>query len=133
MQQRQKVDSSLGVARLFNKDPKIISPGQTNVMEGYVNCRPPNAGKWVAVEPPKTSSLPGAIMVANGLASLPTKLLHRIPLIIKNESDHITISPKSVIAEVNAIQSIKSISRDNSDTLKKLTKNQRTTLTLETL
>lgn len=56
-------------------------------------------------------------MVTNGLASLPSKLPYRLPVILKNESDHdITMSPKSVIAEVSAIQSIQSITSGNSDT-----------------
>lgn len=95
MTQRQKVDSSLGIVRLFSKDPETIGPGQTKVVEGSVNCRTPSAGKWVVVEPPKISSLPGGLMVINGLASFPPQLPGYIPVILKNESDHdITISPK---------------------------------------
>lgn len=117
MRQRQSVDSSLGVVRQFSKESETIGPGQTKVVERSVNCRTLNIGKWVVVEPPKSSSLPGGIMVTNGLASLPPKLPRCIPVILKNESDHdITISPKSVIAEVNAIQSVQAITTGNSDT-----------------
>lgn len=118
LEMRQKVNSSLGVVRLLSKDPEVIGPGQTKVMEGSVKCRTPNSGKWVVVEQLKASCLPGGVMVTNGLASLPAKLPHRIAVILKNESDHdITIPPKSVIAEVNAIQSIQPTTTGNPDTL----------------
>lgn len=79
MRQKQKAGSSLGVVR-----PEVIGPGETRVVEGSVNCSTPNAGKWVVVDPQKTSSLPGGVMVINGLVSLPPKLLHCIPVILKN-------------------------------------------------
>ncbi|KAF7647554.1 hypothetical protein LDENG_00170760 [Lucifuga dentata] len=98
MRQRQKVDSCLGVVRIFSKDPEIIGPGQTKVVEGSVNCKAPDAGKWVAVESPKISSLPGGIMVTNGLASLPPKLPRCIPVILNvkpltTDDSHILTQP----------------------------------------
>lgn len=53
MRQKQQAGSSLGVVR-----PEVIGPGETRVVEGSVNCSTPNAGKWVVVDPQKTSSLP---------------------------------------------------------------------------
>lgn len=117
MRHRQKTDSSFGVLRLSSKEPEVIGPCETKVVEGSINCRVPYAGKWVVVEPPTTSSLPGGVMVANGLASLPPKLPCCKPVILKNESGHdVVISPKSMIAEVNAIQSVLPITSTNPDT-----------------
>lgn len=117
MRHRQQVDLSHAVVRLSSKDPETISPGQTKVLAGSVTCRIPDVGKWVVVETPKTSSLPGGIMVTNGLVSLPPHSPRCIPVIVKNESDHdIIISPKSVIAELNAIQSVQPVTTSNSDT-----------------
>lgn len=117
MRHRQQVDCSLAVVRLSSKDPETISPGQTKVLAGSVNCRMPDVGKWVVVETPKTSSLPGGIMVTNGLVSLPPHSPRCIPVILKNESDHdIIISPKSVIAELNAIQSVQPVTTSSPDT-----------------
>lgn len=117
LRQKQEVDSSIGVVRLSGKYPETLGPGQTKVLEGSVSCKIPNVGKWVVIESSKTSSLPGGLIVTNGLASLPPKLPHCVLVILKNESDHdITISPKSVIAEVNTIRSVQPVTHKNSDT-----------------
>lgn len=116
IRKRQAVDSSLGEVRLQSKSSETIAAGQTKVFEGSVSCRTPNAGKWVMVESPKSASLPGGILVTDGLASLPRKLPRCIPVILKNESDHdITLSPKAVIAEIHAVKSVQPIKSYDSD------------------
>nr|XP_008283279.1 PREDICTED: uncharacterized protein LOC103359624 [Stegastes partitus] len=110
VRKRQCVDSSLGSLRLHSSDSEIIAAGETKVLEGSVACRMPNAGRWVMVESPKSTSLPGGLLVTDGLATLPSKLPRCIPVILKNESDHdITLTPKTVIAEIHAIQSVQSV------------------------
>ncbi|KAJ8339479.1 hypothetical protein SKAU_G00362650 [Synaphobranchus kaupii] len=117
IRKRQSVDSSLGKVRLRSTDSETIAAGQTKVLEGSVSCRTPAAGRWVMVESPKSVSLPGGILVTDGLASLPCKLSRCIPVILKNESDHdITLSPKAVIAEIHAVKSVQPIKSLNSDT-----------------
>ena len=116
VRQRQSVDSSMGEVKLHSRDPETIAAGQTKVLEGSVSCRTTNTGKWVMVESPNSASLPGGILVSDGLASLPPKLPRCIPVILKNESDHdITLSPKAVIAEIHAIKSVQSLKALGSD------------------
>lgn len=125
IRKRQSVDSSLGEVRLQSKSSETIAAGQTKVFEGSVSCRTPNAGKWVIAESPKSASLPGGILVTDGLASLPRKLPGCIPVILKNESDHdITLSPKAVIAEIHAVRSVQPIKSSDLATKPDQTKTQ---------
>lgn len=102
--------------RLHSTESETIVPGQTKVIEGTLGCRVQNAGRWVAVESPKSASLPGGLLVTNGLTSLPSKLPCYIPVILKNDSDHaITLPPKTVIAEIHAIQSVQPINPQSSN------------------
>lgn len=112
----QSEGSSMGEVRLHCTDPETIAAGQTKVLEGSVSCRTSNAVKWVTVESPNSALLPGGMLVMNGLARLPPKLSHCIPVILKNESDHdIILRPRVVIAEIHAITSVQYIKSHGSD------------------
>lgn len=120
IRKRQSVDSSLGEVRLHSRDFETIAAGQTKVLEGSVSRRTTDVGKWVMVESPKSSSLPGGILVTDSLVSLPPKLPRCIPVMLKNESHHdITLSPKAVIAEIHAVKSVQSMETPDSDLPKK--------------
>lgn len=72
--------------------------------------------KWVMVEFQKSSSLPGGILVTDSLVSLPPKLPHCIPVMLKNKSHHdITLSPTAVIAEIHAVKSVQPVKISVSD------------------
>lgn len=104
---KHSVNSGLGEVRLHSTDCETIGAGQTKVLEGSITRRVPETGKWVTVEAPTTTSLPGGLFVEDGLATLPSKFPRCIPVILKNESDHaITLTPKTIIAEIHAIQSV---------------------------
>lgn len=116
IRKKHSIDSNLGEVRLQCRDSETIAAGQTKVLEGSVSCRTPDAGKWVMVESPKSSSLPGGILVTDSLVSLPPKLPRCIPVVLKNESQHdITLSPKAVIAEIHAVKSVQSVKTPDSD------------------
>lgn len=114
--QRHSFDSSMGQVRLHSRDAETIAAGQTRVFEGSVSCRTTNSSQWVMVESPTSVSLPGGILVTDGLANLPSKQPHCLPVILKNESGHdITLPPKAVIAEIHAIKSAQSLHPLGSD------------------
>lgn len=93
IKKRQFVYSSLGEVRLHVGDSKTTVAGQTKILEGSVSCR-------------TSASLPGGILVIDDLVSLPPKLPRCIAVVLKNQSHHnITLSPKTVIAEIHAIKS----------------------------
>lgn len=119
MQQRnrQKENSSLGLVRLAGREPKTIPAGQSCVVEGtaYVSCQTPD--RWVIIEPPSLSCLPGGLMVTNGLISLPDSPSQRLPVVVRNESKHdITIPARSVIAEIHALQKVISSKQTTNNT-----------------
>ncbi len=64
--------------------------------------------KWVSVEPPTTSSLPGGLLVASSLHSLPPRQrFAQLPVVLRNDTQtDIVIPPKAVIAEVHAVQRV---------------------------
>ncbi|XP_013855935.1 uncharacterized protein LOC106511737, partial [Austrofundulus limnaeus] len=120
IRKKQSADSSLGEVRLHSRDLETISAGQTKVLQGSVSCRTFDVGKWVMVESPKSSSLPGGILVTDSLVSLPPKLSRCIPVTLKNESQHdITLSPKAVIAEIHVVKSVQPVKTPDSDSLTK--------------
>lgn len=103
---RQKNSSSgiLGLAKMQGKSPEVVPARQTVVLEGLVNISNAHSEKYVIVEQPSASSLPGGLLVSASLVSLPMKQPCQLPVILKNETDHdIVIPPRTVLADVNAI------------------------------
>ncbi len=61
----------------------------------------------MTVEPSASSSLPGGLLVASCLHSLPPKCNIQIPVVLKNETQvDLTIPPRAVLAEVHTVQSV---------------------------
>lgn len=67
------------------------------------------------VESPKSAPMSGGMLVTDSMAGLPPKLPCCITLILRKESDYITLSPKAVIVEIHAIKGVQSIESSNSD------------------
>lgn len=104
---KQKENSSIGLVRLSGKNPEVVPAGQSCVLEGLVHANCQVTEKWVVMEPPSSSSLPGGVIVTSCLLTLPDGPAHKLPVVLRNESKHdITIPAKSVIAEVHALQAI---------------------------
>lgn len=108
LRQQQAVGGNLGLVSMQGKTPEVIPAGRTVVLEGCVSVHASYTDKWAILEPPSTSSLPGGLFVSSCLLTLPTTRHHsRLPVVLKNETEHdITIPPRTVLAEVNAIQSV---------------------------
>ncbi len=69
---------------LFASQESSQCPLPVPATEGSVSRRTTDVGKWVMVESPKSSSLPGGILVTDSLVSLPPKLPRCIPVMLKN-------------------------------------------------
>lgn len=112
---RQGVCDSLGWVSLNCQVPETIPAGKTVVLEGSVRMSNPVNDRWVIVEAPQTSTLPGGILVSSCLLTLPAKG-NCLPIVLKNESQHdVIIPPKNLVAEVNSIQSVIPKSQDTVD------------------
>lgn len=119
MQQRnkQKENSSIGLVRLSGKDPEVVPAGQSRVLEGSVHVNSQTSDKWIVIESPSSSSLPGGVLVTSCLLSLSDNSSQRLPVVLCNESKHDIIIPaKSVIAEIHALQEVVSSKQNPTDT-----------------
>lgn len=106
---QQKVDSSIGIVRLPDATPTIVPAGQNVVLEGVVSVKGQVAEKWAVMEPPSYSPFPGGLLVASCLLNLPQHPSHKVPVVLKNETEHDIIIPgKSVIADIHALQKVMS-------------------------
>lgn len=104
---QQKVNSSIGIVRLPNLTPTVVPAGQNVVLEGVVNVRGQVAEKWAVMEPPSFSPFPGGLLVASCLLNLPQHPSQKVPVVLKNETEHDIIIPgKSVIADIHALQKV---------------------------
>lgn len=87
--------------------PEVVAAGSTVVLNGCVNIIGPLSETWVTVEPSALSFLPGGLLVASCLHSLPPKRNIQIPVVLKNETQvDLTIPPRAVLAEVHTVQSV---------------------------
>ncbi len=104
---RRASASVLGQVKVKGGTPEVVTAGSTVVLDGCVNIIGPLSETWVAVEPSASSSLPGGLLVANSLHSLPLKRNVQIPVVLKNEMQtDLIIPPGAVLAEVHAIQHV---------------------------
>ncbi len=104
---RQRAGASvLGQVKVKRGMPEVVMAGSTVVLNGCVNIIGPLSETWVTVEP-SASSLPGGLLVASCLHSLPPKRNIQIPVVLKNETQvDLTIPPRAVLAEVHTVQSV---------------------------
>lgn len=75
-------DGSVGLVSLLGKSHVVVPASHTIVIEGAANV-PHSIEKWVIVEHPTQSSLPGGLSVQRCLITLPANALHKVPSKIK--------------------------------------------------
>ncbi len=106
---QQKVNSSIGIVRLPDVTPTVVPAGQNVVLEGVVSVKGQVAERWAVMEPPSYSPFPGGLLVASCLLNLPQHPSRKVPVVLKNETEHDIIIPgKSVIADIHALQKVMS-------------------------
>lgn len=106
LRQKQSVNGNLGWVKLQGKVPEVIPAGHTVVLEGLISTLGSHSEKWGIIEPP-SSPLPGGLLVSSYLFTLPTRQSSQLLIVLKNETQRdAVIPPKTVLPEVNAIQSV---------------------------
>lgn len=63
LRQKQGVEGNVGVVRLPEKQSRVIPAGQSTVLCGTASVRGVYPDKWVVIEHPSSSSLPGGLIV----------------------------------------------------------------------
>lgn len=103
---QQRVET-LGRVTLGSDGAETVPAGGTAVVDGVVyltSCFPENVAVIGCSE---LSNLPGGLVVASGLHTLPNKRFFRVPVLLKNETHaDIVISPKTVLAEMYSVQQV---------------------------
>lgn len=86
LRQKQTTDGHLGLVRSQSKEHAVIPAGQSVVLEGSVTSHGLHSDKWVVVQHPATSYLPGGIVVKSCLFTLPTHQPCHLPVVPTNET-----------------------------------------------
>lgn len=82
---RQASFGTVGCVKLKGNQPEVIPAGCTVVLDGLMQVKGPLFDKWVSVESPMSSSLPGGLLVASSLHSLPARQrIAQLPVVMKN-------------------------------------------------
>lgn len=83
------------------------------VLDGHILLNSPHVEKWVALESPTSPSLPGGLLVASCLHTLPSR--RHLSVVLRNETQtDIIIQPRTIIAEMHAVQSVMKSEQTNS-------------------
>ncbi|XP_065144555.2 retrovirus-related Pol polyprotein from transposon 412 [Paramisgurnus dabryanus] len=107
LRQNQAVEGNVGLVRLPEKQPQVIPAGQSAVLCGTASVQRVYPDKWVVVEHPTFSSLPGGLIVKTCIATLGEFNPCYLPVVISNPTAHdITIPSRCIVAELKAVQSV---------------------------
>ncbi len=112
---RQASADVVGWVKFKRHVPKLVPAGGTVVLDGHVLVNCPPVERWVALESPTSPALPGGLLVASCLHTLPSKRQHQLPVVLRNETQtNITIHPRTIIAEMRAVQEVMESGQTNS-------------------
>lgn len=107
VRQKQAGPGALGLIKAKSHTPEVVPAGSTVVVEGWVHMSAAHKEKWAVVEAASASSLPGGLLVASSLCTLPVKCPCLMSILLRNETQHdITIPPRTVLAEIHAVQQV---------------------------
>lgn len=97
---------NLGCVKVKGTSVEVIPAKSTVVLDGAVHLNGPYMKGWVALEPPSIP-LPNGILIASCLHSLPHKHPTKLSVLLRNETQtDIRLTPKTVLAEIHAVQRI---------------------------
>uniref|UniRef100_A0A3B1IZ75 ribonuclease H n=1 Tax=Astyanax mexicanus TaxID=7994 RepID=A0A3B1IZ75_ASTMX len=104
---KQKDNSRIGLVHLPRTGPKTIPAGQSCVLEASTRVFSRANDKWVLMEPSSTSVLPGGLLVTSCLLALPENPYSKLPVVLKNETDHDILLPSNVVvAELHSLRQV---------------------------
>ena len=84
---KQSSNGHFGLVNQKNSEPRVIPAGQKVVLEGYANVDNVTNDESV-LEQPTVPSLPGGIFVDCCLINLPRDSPFKVPVALRNETDH---------------------------------------------
>lgn len=107
LRHQQRFGGRLGLIKLRGSTPATIPAGEKVILQGVAGTRTVTNESWVLLEPPSMSSLPGGIFTDCCLITMPTQHPYKVPVILRNETEHdITLPTNCIIAELAVVQDI---------------------------
>lgn len=104
---KQMSTEVLGCVTLAGTTPKVVSAGSVAVLDGVVNLSCCSPESLTTLGQPEMSSMPGGLLVASGLYTLPAKRSFTLPVVVRNDTQtDITVPPKAVIAEMYTVHHV---------------------------
>ncbi|XP_041923982.1 uncharacterized protein LOC121688433 isoform X1 [Alosa sapidissima] len=101
LRKEQRTSGHHGILTMREKQPRVIPAGWKVPLEGHVSTSNITAEHCALIEQPTTSALPGGIFVDTCLVTLPSQHPHKLPVWVRNETEHdITLPANCVIAEL---------------------------------
>ena len=107
VRKKQADSGKIGLVTLKGRTQEVLPANQKLLLEGFVGANQAKSELWALLEQPTTSSLPGGVFVDCCLITLPTHGPYKVPVLLRNETDHDIILPTNcVIAELIAPGSV---------------------------
>ncbi|KAE8287194.1 Retrovirus-related Pol polyprotein from transposon opus Protease [Larimichthys crocea] len=107
VRQRQASTGVLGLIKAHSKTPEVVPAGSTVVVEGQVHMSGAHQEKWAVVEAASSACPFWRIAGCSSLCTLPVKRSCSMSILLRNETQHdITIPPRTVLAEIHAVQQV---------------------------
>ncbi len=99
---KQVASGKLGPVKLKGRTNEVLPAGQKTIVEGYmVQSALVGSETWALLEQPSESVLPGGVFVDNCLITLPRSSPFKVPVSLRNETDHDIILPNNcIVAEL---------------------------------
>jgi hypothetical protein len=98
---------------LHGKSPVSIPPKQRVQIFGNVRVGKTNPDTSFVLEPPESSSLPGGLMLECALLKISCKAARKIPVFIRNMTDHnVILQPRHVIGVISAAACVMPLNSD---------------------
>lgn len=101
--QNQVESGRLGLVKLKGRAKEVLPAGQKVVLEGHmVQSALVGNETWALLEQPSESVLPGGVFVDNCLITLPRRSPFKVPVSLRNETDHDILLPSNcILAELS--------------------------------
>lgn len=107
LRKKQATSGELGFLKLRGREQAVLPAKQRVPLEGYMCVNSVNTEKCALIEQPSRSTLPGGVFVDCCLISLPEHGSNKLPVFLRNETEHDIILPTNcVIADLTVADTV---------------------------
>lgn len=107
LRRKQATSGKLGFVKLRGREKEILPAKQKVLLEGCMWVNSVNTEKYAILEQPSRTTLPGGVFVDCCLISLPDQGSNKVPVLLRNETEHDIILPTNcVIADLTVADAV---------------------------